>query len=245
MTTATQILLATTTVSLVSLIGAFFLSVREAVLQQLTMLMVAFAAGGLIGGAFFHLLPEAVSISGTSAFPLTGFGILVFFALDTILSLQHRYAAPEHVHAFTYLTLIGDGIHNFLDGALIAGAFLANTKLGLITTALVIVHEVPHELGDFAVLIYGGFSRLQALGYNLLFALTAVLGGMGTYLFSLVVAHLQAPLLALSAGGFLYIALANLLPALQEEQRLGGSLLHLVLVLFGLLIVWAGTFLPS
>jgi len=206
---------------------------------------LAFAAGGLIGGAFFHLLPEAVTIGGTPAFAMTGLGILVFFALDRVLSLQHRYATHEQVHAFTYLTLIGDSIHNFLDGALIAGAFLVSTKLGLITTALVIVHEVPHELGDFAVLIYGGCSRLQALGYNLLSALTAILGGMCTYLFSVVVANLQVPLLAISAGGFLYIALADLLPELQDEQRVGASLLQFVLVLFGLVVVWVGTFLPT
>jgi zinc and cadmium transporter len=244
MATATNILLATTTVSLVSLLGVFFLSVREVVLRQLTVHLVAFAAGGLIGGACFHLLPEAVTIGGSPAFALTGLGIVIFFVLDKVLSWQHRSARQEQVHPFTYLTLLGDSIHNFLDGALIAGAFLVSTKLGLVATALVILHEVPHELGDFAVLIYGGCSRLQALGYNLLSALTAILGGMCTYLFSVVVANLQAPLLAISAGGFLYIALADLLPKLQEEQRVGASCLQFVLVLFGLAVVWAGTLLP-
>ena len=143
------------------------------------------------------------------------------------------------------LTLVPVPVHNFLDGALIAGAFLTSTKLGVITTALVILHEVPHELGDFAVLIYGGCSRPQALGYNVLSALTAILGGMCTYLFSVVVANLQAPLLAISAGGFLYIALADLLPELKEEQRFSASLLQFVLVLFGLVLVWAGTLLPT
>jgi zinc and cadmium transporter len=194
----------------------------------------------LIGGAFFHLLPEALTIAGAHAFPTTVFGILLFFTLEKVLSWRLYHAKQGNARAFTYLNLLGDSIHNFLDGALIAGAFLVSTKLGLITTALVVFHEVPHELGDFGVLIYGGFSRLQALGYNLLSALAAVVGGISTYLFSVHVHNLQAPLLAISAGGFLYVALVDLLPELHKQRRVGESLVQFALILLGLVVVWGG-----
>jgi zinc and cadmium transporter len=142
------------------------------------------------------------------------------------------------VHTFTYLNLIGDGLHNFLDGMLIAGSFLVSVELGVVTTLVVILHEIPQELGDFGVLIYGGFSRTRALVCNLLSALTAVGGGMTAYTFSLYVANLQAPLLALAAGGFLYVALVDLLPELHKQRKPTESLTQFALLLVGLGMLW-------
>ena len=242
MATAVNILLATTIVSLVSLIGVFFLSVREALLRQVAMLLVAFASGGLIGGAFFHLIPAALTLAGERAFSVVVLGLVLFFVLEKFLYWRHCHEETCEVHNFTYLNLLGDGVHNFLDGTLIAGSFLVNVELGIITTTVVLFHEIPQELGDFGVLIYGGFSRAQALGYNLLSALSAVGGGMCAYFFSVYVRDLQAPLLAFAAGGFLYIALVDLLPELHKRRKLGESIVQLTLMLLGLAVLWATKF---
>ena len=168
-------------------------------------------------------------------------GIVLFFALEKFLAWRHCHAGKCDVHTFTYLNLIGDGLHNFLDGMLIAGSFLVNVELGVITTVVVILHEIPQELGDFGVLIYGGFSRAQALLFNLLSALTAVAGGMIAYCFSLYVSNLQTPLLALAAGGFLYVALVDVLPELHEQRQPTESLTHFALLLLGVGVLWAAT----
>jgi zinc and cadmium transporter len=243
MTTALNIFLATTIVSLMSLVGACLLSVREATLQHVSALLVAFASGALIGGVFFHLLPEALALAGEQMFPFVVVGIVVFFALEKFLAWRHCHAGRCDVHTFTYLNLIGDGLHNFLDGILIAGSFLVSVELGVITTVVVVFHEIPQELGDFGVLIYGGFSRTQALMCNLLSALAAVAGGMAAYGFSLSVSNLQAPLLALAAGGFLYVALVDLLPELHKQRKPSESLTQFVLLLFGVGVLWAAKIL--
>lgn len=242
MATALNIFLATTIVSLMSLIGACFLSLRETTLQHVSALLVAFASGALIGGVFFHLLPEALAFASEQTFPLVVLGIVLFFALEKFLAWRHCHAGKCDVHTFTYLNLVGDGLHNFLDGMLIAGSFLVSVELGVITTVVVILHEIPQELGDFGVLIYGGFSRAQALLFNLLSALTAVAGGMIAYCFSLYVSNLQAPLLALAAGGFLYVALVDLLPELHKQRKPTESLTQFALLLCGLAILWAAKF---
>jgi zinc and cadmium transporter len=238
MPTVINILLATTAVSLMSLIGASFLSVRETTLQHASALLVAFAAGALIGGVFFHLLPEALALASEQTFALVALGILLFFVLEKFLAWRHCHAGKCDAHTFTYLNLIGDGLHNFLDGMLIAGSFLVSVELGVITTVVVILHEIPQELGDFGVLIYGGFSQVQALLFNFLSALTAVAGGMIAYCFSLYVSDLQAPLLALAAGGFLYVALVDLLPELHKQQKPTESLTQFALLLVGLGVLW-------
>lgn len=149
MPTAVNILLTTSAVSLVSLIGVVFLSVREALLNRLAALLVAFASGGLLGGVFFHLVPEALQLAGDRVLPLIVLGIVLFFVLEKFLCWRHCHPGKCDVHTFTYLNLVGDGLHNFLDGMLIAGSFLVNVELGVITTVVVILHEIPQELGDF------------------------------------------------------------------------------------------------
>jgi len=239
MATALNIFLATAIVSLMSLIEACFLSVRAATLQHVSALLVAFASGALIGGVFFHLLPEALVLASEQTFPLVVLGIVLFFALEKFLAWRHCHVGKCDVHTFTYLNLIGDGLHNFLDGMLIAGSFLVSVQLGIVTTGVVILHEIPQELGDFGVLIYGGFSRTRALMCNLLSALAAVGGGMTAYCFSLYVSDLQAPLLALAAGGFLYVALVDLLPELHKQRKPTDSLTQFALLLLGVGVLWA------
>lgn len=240
MTTAINILAANLIVSLISLIGVLFLSVREELVNKLAMALVAFASGGLIGGAFFHLIPESIARNNAWALLVVA-GILSFLALEKFLCWRHCHEGKCEVHSFTYLNLIGDGIHNFLDGMIIAGSFLVSTELGVVTTAVILFHEVPQELGDFGILIYGGFSKTRALFFNLLSALTAVLGGAVAYFYSTRVHDLSAWLLPFAAGGFIYIALVDLIPELHKRRKPREAGWQFLLIGLGLAILWAAS----
>lgn len=243
MTTIANILVATILVSLVSLAGASFLYMQEETMRRASVFLVAFASGCLVGAAFFHLVPEAVALGGEGAFAVLVVGVLSFFVLEKFLCWRHCHDAKCEVHSFTYLNLIGDGIHNFLDGIIIAAGFVASRELGMITTAVVIFHEVPQELGEFGVLIYGGFSRKRALALNLLSGLTAVLGGVVGYLFVVHVGRVQPLLLAFAAGAFIYIALADLVPELHQQRRPRESIVQLGLMLVGAVLLWGARYL--
>lgn len=238
MSVAANILAANILVSLASLIGVLFVSVREQALGRLSRLLVAFASGSLVGGAFFHLIPESLEQAHEATFVRVVAGILAFLALEKFLCWRHCHEGKCEVHSFVYLNLIGDGVHNFLDGMIIAGGFLVSTELGLVTTAVILFHEVPQELGDFGVLIYGGFSKARALLFNLLSALTAVLGGAFAYFFSLHVQDLSAWLLPFAAGGFIYIALVDLIPELHNQKRPNEAWWQFGLICLGLAILW-------
>lgn len=227
------IVIATTVISLLSLIGIFFLRTKEKVLQRIIFALVSFATGALLGGALLHLLPESLTI-GDNAFFYLIIGILVFFILEKFLYWRHCHKGICDVHTFTYLNLIGDGVHNFIDGIVIATSFLVDLRLGLTTSIAVALHEIPQELGDFGVLVYGGFSIKKALAYNLLSAMLCILGGLGTYFLSPYAHILKIPLLAFTAGGFLYIALVDLLPELRAKASLGASLAQLIFILLGI-----------
>lgn len=167
-----MILASVTAVSLIAFIGIFFAGMREERLNRVTMLLVGFASGTLIGGAFLHLLPEAIESGNdaTTVFFYVIAGIIVFFALEKFFYWRHCHERECPTHAFVYLNLIGDGIHNFIDGMIIAATYIVSSasgsyQLGFATTVAVILHEIPQELGDFGVLIYGGLSRKK--GFNL------------------------------------------------------------------------------
>ncbi len=243
MSTLISILAATLLASLVSLIGALFLALQEDSLRKLSALLVAFASGSLMGGAFFHLIPEAVLRQGDAAFGFVVLGIVFFFALEKVLCWQHCHNTHCDVHSFTYLNLVGDSIHNFVDGIIIAASFIVGPALGIITTAVVILHEVPQELGEFGVLIYGGFTRGRAIEFNLLTALTALAGGALGYFFSLHVKDLQIPLISFAAGGFVYISLADLVPELHKRRGHAESAAQFFLLVAGLGILGAARFL--
>lgn len=223
MVTLISSLSATLLVSVVSLSGALFLTLREESLKNLSAV--------LMGGAFFHLIPEAVLRNGDAAFGIVVVGIVFFFTLEEVLCWRHCHNSQCDVHSFTYLNLVGDSIHNFIDGLIIAASFLVDSALGLVTTA--VLHEAPQELGEFGVLIYGGFTRRRAITFNLLTALTALAGGAVGYFFSLYVKDLQILLISFAAGGFIYIALADLVPELHKPRRPAESATHFLLMLAG------------
>ncbi len=232
------ILASTLLVSGISLIGIFFLSMSEKLFRKLLLMLVSFASGTLLGGAFLHLIPEALSapVESENMFIVILSGILVFFLLEKFL-WRHCHERECPVHVFAYLSLLGDGIHNFIDGVIMAASFFVSVPLGLATTLAVVSHEIPQEIGDFGILVYGGISKAKALFYNLLSALMAVFGALLMYSFSSYLPSL-AYFLVFAAGSFIYIATTDLIPELHKEHDAWKSLVQFVLLLSGILLMW-------
>lgn len=217
MTTIGNIVLATLAVSLISLAGICFIRVKETTLEGFLDYLVSFAVGGLLGGAFLHLFPEAVESGNTALFSHALAGIVAFFLMERFLRWRHCHQGRCEAHSFTYLNLIGDGVHNFIDGMVIAASFVQDPGLGIATTIAVAAHELPQELGDFAILVYGGFGRTKALLFNLLSAFVAVLGALVAYYQMHHVSWLKDFLIPFTAGGFLYLALVDMVPELHRK----------------------------
>lgn len=243
-------LLGVVVVSLVSLVGALALPGLHN--HRFLLALVASAAGTLVGDAFLHLLPEATLGWAAPDLPTMGLwvlsGFVAFFVLEVALRSRHHHAelAGEGHHAhegeaiapFAWTNLIGDALHNFLDGAVIATAFLVDTGLGLATTVAVIVHEVPQELGDFAVLLRAGMSRKKALLFNFGSALLAVLGAVVVLAVRPPEGTLETYGLPFIAGAFLYIAAADLVPELHHHSRGRDAVLILGAFVFGIGIMY-------
>lgn len=232
------ILLSTLSVSLVALVGLFILFVREKYLRAMMFVFVGFAAGVLLGNALLHLFQTSLFSFGyelSSKLLLMGF--VSFFIIERFLYWHHCHKEDCDIHPFSYMLLIGNAIHSFMDGLIIAASYLSSIALGLATTLAIILHEVPQELGNFSVLVYAGIKRTRALIYNLGAQLTAVVGGLlGYYLFKVQYAsqNFYEYLLPFAAGGFLYIAASDLIPRLHEERNVRLSLSWMILFLLGL-----------
>jgi zinc and cadmium transporter len=217
-------LLSVISISLVSLVGLFVISMRKAGGRRFFTLLISFSAGALLGDVFIHLLPELAEDGGlTLKISLYILGSIVgFFMLEKYLLWHHHHGeGDEHehdTHPFVYNILIGDFIHNFIDGLIIAGAYQLDIRLGIATTVAVVLHEIPQEIGDFAVLVYGGFSKSKALVYNLISAVGAVLGALVAFWFTGSADFLPV-LVALGAGSFIYISLADLIPQIHKENE--------------------------
>lgn len=240
------ILASVTAVSLISFIGILFVGLKEAVVGRILMALVGFASGSLIGAVFFDLIPEAAETGQAAWFSVVA-GILAFFVMEKFFYWRHCHDEDCQVHSFAYLNLIGDGVHNFIDGMLIAAGFLISTSLGFTTTLAVVFHEIPQELGDYGVLLYGGFGTKKALTYNFLSAITAIAGALVTYLLvegsnAQTLAELLVPF---AAGGFIYIATTDLMPELHKRTQAKDSVVQLVTLLLGIgLMFLLGLWLP-
>jgi zinc and cadmium transporter len=217
----------------VAFIGIIFIGLKEAFLKRILMALVGFASGSLIGGAFIHLLPESLEETGQTVFYYVIVGIVFFFIMEKFLYWRHCHEEKCSVHTFAYLNLIGDGIHNFIDGMLIAASFILSYDLGTATTLAVIFHEIPQEIGDFGILIYGGFTKRKALAYNFVSALTAVAGALITYYLAYIqgIEHFLVPF---AAGGFIYIAATDLMPELHKKSHATESIIQLFAILAGI-----------
>lgn len=233
-------LLSVFVVSCVSLIGAVSLSINPNRLKGWLMSLVSFSAGALLGDVFIHILPEMAETGWPEyAGIYLLLGIVVFLILERFIFWHHNHSEHEEtVHSYTYLSLISDGLHNFIDGAIIAGSFLVSPTLGFATTLAVVFHEIPQEIGNFAVLVHGGFSTKKALWYNFVSALTAFAGALLVLVFSNHIETIPTALLAISASSFIYIAMSDLIPQLQKEPNKKTAAWHLVWFVLGIAAMW-------
>lgn len=230
------IIIATFVISLGGLIGFLTLVINQKHLARILLFLVSLSAGALMGGAFLHLLPEAAEQLGEGEiYPLILVSFIFFFLIEKLLQWRHCHKG-EHcqTHTFGYMNLIGDSIHNFIDGLIIAATFLTDIKLGIASTLAVALHEIPQEIGDFGVLLYAGYGKRKALIANFLVALTAIIGGISGYFLSLASTNLIPYLLPLAAGGFIYISASDLMPELRKETSLKKSLLSFGVFLAGI-----------
>ncbi len=204
-------------ISLIAFIGIVSLAVKDKVLDKILLCLVGFAAGALIGGAFLHLLPETVEKStNMNVFLALSFGFFLFFLLEKLL-WRHCHKGKCDIHPFAYINLVGDGVHNFIDGLVLAASFLSSVELGIVTSLAVAFHEIPQEIGDFGVLVYGGMEKSRALILNFITALSVIGGGIVGYYLSSIVGESIIYLLPFTAGGFIYIAASDLIPELHKE----------------------------
>ncbi|MCR4284040.1 MAG: ZIP family metal transporter [Parcubacteria group bacterium] len=230
--------------SIVALIGQVIVFLFKKNVTKYINYLVSFSVGTLLGVIFFDILPEALEESSSGfvfAYVLAGF--LAFFALTRVLSWSHCHTADCHIHNTRegVKVLLGDAIHNFIDGIIIALAFLVDFNLGIVTTLAVLVHEAPMEISDFFILIHAGYSVRKALFYNFLIALTTIAGSLLAYFAAPKVDSLIIPALGIVAGNFLYIAASDLIPELHDGEGSRGkisSALQMFLIVFGILIIY-------
>jgi zinc and cadmium transporter len=242
-----SILLATFFVSLISFVGIVTLALKDKILTKILMILIGLSAGALMGGAFLHLLPEAVEQRpGLDVFLFVLVGFIVFFLIEKVLHWRHCHKGECNVHTFHYMNLVGDSIHNFIDGLIMAASFVASIPLGITTTIAIATHEIPQEIGDFGVLIYGGFSKKKALVLNFLIALTAVLGGIVGFVISSQIKNIIIFILPFAAGGFIYIAATDLVPEIRKETNMKKYMITLFVFICGIALMWVSkVFLPE
>ena len=243
------------------ILASTFLLLHETHRSRLVPHLISFAIGALLGAAFLALLPHALLGAGAVGVDLHNItltvmiGILVFFLLEKLVLWRHCHhshcevhgAEEEHGHAHAgahhapaagTLILIGDTMHNLVDGVLIAAAFLTDEHLGVVTALAVATHEIPQELGDFSILLHSGFSRAKALLYNILSSLSTVVGAVAAFYALNDVQHIVPYVLAVAAASFIYIAVADLIPGLHERTAARDSLKQIALILAGVFVIY-------
>lgn len=230
------ILTATSSISFIALISAMVITTRN-LSKNGIMALVAVAAGTMLSTAWLHFLPEAVHDLGeTLPFQLFMGSFVAFFVLEKLLNWHHCHEPHCHKHTFGYINLVGDAVHNFIDGLVIAAAFLVDFHLGVATTVAVALHEIPQEIGDLGVILLAGFSKAQAVILNFSVALTVVLGGLAGYTFAQNIHDFSFYLLPIAAGGFTYLAATDLIPQIHHTKKSWHSLVLILLFMFGLLL---------
>ena len=234
-------------VSLISLVGVFTLSLKEETIKKYIGIFIGLAIGALLGDAFIHIIPEAFEQSTNSL--VTSFliiaGILIFFVLEKFLHWHHHGedATSHEIHPAGKLVLISDGVHNLIDGIIIGASFLVSIPIGVATTLAVVLHEIPQEIGDFAVLIHSGYSKTRALWLNFISALVAVVGVLFALIMNAVAQNSITWLLPIAAGGFIYIAVADLIPELHKHQEGNSSISQIFATIIGIGLMLLLTFL--
>lgn len=233
-------------VSLISLIGIFFVSLKTEKLRKILIYLISFAAGSLFADAFLHLIPKAAEQFSNATYPLIILGgILLFFFLEKVVLWNHCHMpiTKTHVHSFAFMNLIGDGLHNILDGLIITASYIISIPAGIATSLAVLFHEIPQEIGDFGILIHGGIKPKKAILLNFLIALTAFIGAIFGFLMFSWIDKIESVILLIAAGGFIYIAGSDLIPELHKQNKIKTSLLQIASFVLGVLIIFALLFL--
>ncbi len=224
-------------ISLVALIGIIFLGFHQEKLKKIVIYLVSFSAGALLGDVFIHLLPE-IAEEGfslqTSLFILAG--ILFWLITEKIIHRNHCHMpiTKDHVHHFAIMNLVGDFVHNIIDGLIIGASYLISIPVGIATTLAVLLHEIPQEIWDFGVLIHGGMSKKKALLLNFLTGLSAIIGVIIALLINNYTHNITSFLIPFAAGSFIYIAGADLIPELHKENKTWQALLQIFSFLIGI-----------
>ena len=223
--------------ALLGFVGVFSLWLSQHDMKKIANILMAFAAGSLLGGAFFHLLPESLEkIDVEEVFTLALAGFVLFIFLESYLHWHHCKECP--IHPFSYVILIGDAVHNFLGGITLAASFLMSIPLGIATIVAIIAHELPQQLGIFGVLVKGGFARNKAIVYSFLAQSTIILGALVGYFLAGIVGGLIPLLVPFAAGNFIYIASSDLIPEMHKAE--GWERIKGLFVFFlGLALMWA------
>jgi zinc and cadmium transporter len=229
-------------VSLISLIGVVTLKIKTEKIKKVLIYAISFSAGALFGDAFLHLLPEVAQKTGfsTKSALFILLGIVIFFILEKFIHWQHCHepTTKEHKHPVTYMSLTGDILHNSIDGIIIAASYIVSIPAGLATTLAVVFHEIPHEIGNFSILIHGGFSKSRALLLNFLSALAAIIGAILTFWLGDYVKNIETILVPIAAGTFIYIAGSDLVPELHKHsEKLSHSFFQLIAFVLGILMM--------
>lgn len=224
-------------ISLISFVGAVTLVLNKTLLHKSIFILVSLAVGALLGDVFIHIIPEAYEAIGNPTFVSLAIiaGIIMFFILEKALHWHHHTAehAEEHEHPIGRLLLVSDGVHNFIDGLIIAAGYMVSIEVGIATTIAVILHEIPQEIGNFGVLLHAGYSKTKALWFNFLSALTAIAGAGVALLLGNITEQFAMWLLPVAAGGFIYVALSDLIPELHKSNRGGQSIVQVIAIIVG------------
>jgi zinc and cadmium transporter len=238
--TLVSIIIAVVSVSLISLIGVALFGVRRNLLNRFLIFLVAFAAGSFLATAFFDLIPESFELIGNLGLVYVLSGIIIFFVIESFIHWHHHEEeCVDCIQPYAYINLVGDGLHNFLDGIIIAASFLLSIPTGIATTIAIGLHEIPQEFGDFAILVKGGMTKGQALLMNFVSGIFALLGGLLAFFFFSKIENFIPIVVSLAAGGFIYIAAADLFPQLHSQKKDYKRLfIQLISMLIGILLIW-------
>ncbi|PIR54025.1 ZIP family metal transporter [Candidatus Peregrinibacteria bacterium CG10_big_fil_rev_8_21_14_0_10_42_8] len=238
-------------VSLISLVGVIPLVVSKR-LRSWVLFLVSFSVGALLGDVFLHIVPEMAEAGGIErGAEYILLGMLISFIIEKLIHWRHCHTLPDdkhehchdHHHHIGIMNLFADGLHNFIDGTLIAASFLVDTQVGIATTIAVGLHEIPQEIGDFAVLLHSGFTKKKAILFNMLSACSAIVGAIAVLFLQSVIPVAESVLLPIAAGNFLYIAGVDLIPELHKETRISNSMIQLLSIIGGIGVMYALKFI--
>ncbi len=238
-----EIFLSVLLISLISLVGSGLIFFRKINFKEKIYYMISFAAGTMLAAAFFDIIPESFNEIGLNSINYILGGIILFLLIEKYIHWHHcntERCEEKHkkVKPYVFLNLIGDGLHNFIDGAVIAAAYMTNFELGLITTFSVAVHELPQEIGDFSILLKGGLKFKQGILFNFITALAAFLGMFLAITASKYIENLTPILLSIAAGGFIYLSLSDIVPETHKETEPKKIFKQTLLMILGIALVY-------